>query len=275
MTIRDVARRAGVAPSVVSEVLRNHPRARASDATRRRILDVAAALSYAPNTVAQQLRTGRTAVVGVLFHRLAAFHVYAPVLTGIEATLRPAGMSLLVSSTDGPEAERTALRLMRSQQVAGVIIISSLRRMDSAHLAEAARDGPALVAVNRWLQTDGEGLTSVPGPLPRVMWDNAGGARALAQRLIGLGHRRLAVVSNQPWPLGSEALGHAARWDAIRRAAAAAGCPEPAQLTSRSYGTGAGVEPAPPPCWPSPTSPRRTPSTPSPPRGWPCRGTSA
>jgi LacI family transcriptional regulator len=212
----------------------------AAPQTQEVIRRVAAELGYRPNALAQQLRAGRSTVVGVLFHRLASYHAFTPALRGVEDVLRPAGYSLLVSSTDGPEDEAAALQLYRAHQVAGVVVISSLRPWSSAHLTEAARRGLPLVAINRWLDedgvppgadeeddVDGGALQAVAGPLPRVLWDNAGGMRALATSLIERGHRRLGLVSELPLAEWAPVIGYRQRWAGLRRAAAAHGCPAP------------------------------------------------
>jgi DNA-binding LacI/PurR family transcriptional regulator len=236
--VRDVARRAGVSPSLVSRVLRGQERYAAPD-TRSAIRRAAAELSYRPNVLAQHLRTGRTAVVGVLFHRLVDYRVYVPILTGIEEGLRLAGYSMLVAGGDTPDQEAEALRLFRSQQVAGVVLISSLRKMPSRHLATAARDGLPLVAINRWLEEDGDTLAPAGGPVPRVLWDNAGGARVLASRLIAMGHTRLAAVTDQTIDDAMPSVGYRQRWTALRETAAAAGRPAPLALRVPDVAAGA------------------------------------
>jgi LacI family transcriptional regulator len=225
-TILDVAREAGVSPSLVSRVLRGHD-GYASPENVAAIRRAAAELAYEPDPVARHLRSGRSPTVGVLFYRLAAYRNYAPVLTGIEDVLRPAGYGQLVASTQGLDDELEAIKRYQNQRVAGVVLISSLVRQRSDHLAPLVRGGLPLVAINRWTEADGDGLAPVAGPLPRVFWDNAGGARALAEHLVGLGHRRLAFMTHRPHPPFADRIGYHQRLDGIRAAAAAAGLPAP------------------------------------------------
>ena len=227
-SIRDVARRAGVSTSLVSRVLRGQE-GYGSPVTQEAIKRAAAELGYRPNVLAQQLRAGRTTVIGVLFHHLAAFRAFTPTLTGIEEVLRPAGYSLLVASTDGPESEEEGLRLCRAQQTAGVIVLSTLTRFPSAHFSRSG--SMPLVAINRWLEEDGDSLTLQSSPIPRVVWDNAGGASMLVEHLVALGHRRLALVSDTPPTAWSHRIGYRQRWEGMRTTAAQSGCPEPALYT--------------------------------------------
>jgi LacI family transcriptional regulator len=64
-TIRDIARRAGVSPAVVSHVINDHP-GHVSAATRRRVRDVVAALGYRPHGVAKSLRRRESRALGLV-----------------------------------------------------------------------------------------------------------------------------------------------------------------------------------------------------------------
>jgi DNA-binding LacI/PurR family transcriptional regulator len=221
-TARDVARLAGVSQSLVSRVLRGQTNYAAPN-TVRAIQQAAESLNYNPNFLAQHLRLGGSTTVGVLFHRLVAYRAFAPVLAGLEETLRTAGYHLLVTSTNGPADEAAGLRLHRSHQVAGVVVFSNLWRTPATHLVEASAHGMPLVAVNRWLEEDGSGLTPVPGPIPRVLWDNASGARAIAAHLLALGHRRLAFVNNETYVRMSDHVNYVQRCEAFCAAVLSAG----------------------------------------------------
>src|SRR4051812_43365688 len=62
-TSADVAREAGVSRATVSYVLNDTPHQKIPEATRRRVLEAAARLGYAPSAAARTLRTGRSDVV--------------------------------------------------------------------------------------------------------------------------------------------------------------------------------------------------------------------
>ena len=221
-TARDVARLAGVSQSLVSRVLRGQTNY-AAPATVRAIQRAAESLNYNPNSLAQHLRLGGSTTVGVLFHRLVAYRSFAPVLAGLEEALRAAGYNLLVTSTNGPDDEAAGLRLHRSHQVAGIVVFSNLWRTPATHLVEASARGMPLVAVNRWLEEDGSGLTAVPGSIPRVLWDNATGARTIAEHLLALGHRRLAFVNNESYLRMPDHVNYVQRCEAFCAAVHAGG----------------------------------------------------
>ena len=238
VTIRDVARRAGVSPSLVSRILRGHD-SYATEETRDAIHRAAEELAYEPNAVAQRLRSGRAAAVGVLFHRLAGYRAYAPILAGLEEMLRAAGYGMLVSSTDGAEDELAALRLYRSQQVAGLLVVSNLGKMPSRHLTEAARGGLPLVTINRWFEEDGDGLAHLPTDVPRVHWDQVGGARALTKHLLALGHRRIALVNDDPYNSLPNRIHYRQRFDTITHCLTTVGCAPPERYVVEDVRRGA------------------------------------
>ena len=77
VTIRDIAREAGVSIALVSFVMNNRIEAdgkkkyRVSEATKERILDVARRMNYQPSSAARMLRQGRTHVLGIILSDMA------------------------------------------------------------------------------------------------------------------------------------------------------------------------------------------------------------
>src|SRR5687768_5708015 len=66
VTLRDVARVAGVHPATVSRALNEETRALVNEETARRVLKAAEELGYQPNPIARGLRTNRSFTIGVL-----------------------------------------------------------------------------------------------------------------------------------------------------------------------------------------------------------------
>ena len=66
-SIRDVAEQAGVAPGTVSRILSSRPNdIRVSAATRRRVIETARRLNYAPNINVRRLFSRHTGIIGLL-----------------------------------------------------------------------------------------------------------------------------------------------------------------------------------------------------------------
>ncbi len=181
VTIREVARAAGVSVATVSRVVNGTAPVR--DETRRRVEDEVARLAYAPNAAARSLITNRTNTIGVVLPDIWGEY-FSEVIRGIDISARQSGYHILVSSSHSDLAETgDVLRAMHGR-VDGVVVMSpgaSARALEECLPA-------ALPAVL---------LNSVPGGAgrPALSVDNRGGARAMVARLLADGHRRLALVN--------------------------------------------------------------------------------
>src|SRR5437868_1696723 len=99
VTIRDVAKLAGVGMSTVSYVL-NGDETHVSPATRDQILAAARQLNYRPNAIARSMVKRKTATVGLIITEIKN-PLFAPVTEGVEEALRAeAHHTLLVSAND-------------------------------------------------------------------------------------------------------------------------------------------------------------------------------
>ncbi len=120
VTIKDVARAAGVSPMTVSRVLNNRPDV--SSQTRQRVQDVIADLDYSPSAVARTLSQGSSSTIGVVSSGLA-FYGPSRALIGIERQASEYGYSLMVRLLNNPliDGGGQALTDLLANQVAGVI----------------------------------------------------------------------------------------------------------------------------------------------------------
>lgn len=120
ITIKDVARVAGVSTQTVSRVLNNRPDV--SPTTRTRIQDVIRELGYAPNVFARNLSRGRGNTIGVVGYGLF-YYGSSNVLTGIEGKAYKLGYSLTLSLLDRIEPSRvdSILYDLLSRRVEGII----------------------------------------------------------------------------------------------------------------------------------------------------------
>ena len=177
VTIRDVARRAGVSQPTASLVLGNHPSARVAATTRERVMAAAAELGYRPNVVARSLARGRSYALGIIVPDLRN-PFFVDVVSGAERVAASAGYALLLCG----EAERPAaahLDTLVTRQIDGVIIDAA----NAALLDARVLAGMNVVLVDepseRW---------------PGVASDALGAGRQAAEHLLGLGHRHVAFI---------------------------------------------------------------------------------
>ena len=184
VTMRDVARTAGVHPGTVSRVLNPRTRPLVNPATADRVEQVAREMGYSLNPIARGLKTRRTFSVGVLIPDLTN-PLFPPIIRGIERVLDAAGYTALVASTDGePARERQRLEALIARQVDGFVIATAARRHPV--VADAIASDLAVVLVNRTIE--GEGVFAV------VPDDRRGSAMAV-DHLAALGHTRIAHIA--------------------------------------------------------------------------------
>lgn len=187
VTIYDVAKAAGVAPSTVSRTFARPGRVNADTAARiRRIADE---LGYRANPIGQALSTSQTRLIGLMVSDVAN-PFYSQLIRGAQLAATEAGYEILLAdSRESGTRERTALE--RLVPVVEGFVIGSSRMSDSA-LRNIAKQRP-MVVLNRALLD-----------VPSVVTDNAGGMRAAVELLRELGHDSVVYVAGPEasWPDG-------------------------------------------------------------------------
>lgn len=177
VTIRDVARAAGVSPATVCRALTSPERVR--DATRARVVRAVNELGYSPNRAARGLITGRTGNLGIIVPDLGN-PFFPGVVKGVQARAREADLAVFLADTDeDPAAEADLVRAL-TKQVDGIVLCSP--RMSEDDLRSVIGETP-VVMLNRRV-----------GRIPSVTVDNVDGMRQAAAHLTALGHRRVAYV---------------------------------------------------------------------------------
>jgi DNA-binding LacI/PurR family transcriptional regulator len=184
VSIKHIARLAGVSPSTVSRALSKSPLIRPSTAAR--IWQIASASGYTVNAVGRSLVTGKTRTIGVVVTSIADPFV-AEVVGGIEEVCNKQGFSVILAcaQTD-PDIEIGIVQSFRERRVDGIVVTAS--RVGALYLALMSEMKVPLVLVNHF--SSGQFVQS-------VMIDNVSGAREATRHLIKLGHRRIAYLGDQ------------------------------------------------------------------------------
>jgi len=130
-SIRDVAEQAGVAPGTVSRILSQRPDGiRVAAATRRRVIETARRLNYAPNINVRRLFSRRTGIIGLLtpsYHQMGQ-HIFddghlTRMISGLEGELTANDYSILLKvNNDAFMKERGFLRVFRESQLDGLLV---------------------------------------------------------------------------------------------------------------------------------------------------------
>jgi DNA-binding LacI/PurR family transcriptional regulator len=184
ISIKDIARKAGVSHSTVSRALADSPLVNAE--TKARIKALAHEMGYAPSAIARAMSTRRTLTIGLVVTSIADPFV-SEVVRGIEETALDHGYSvILCNSTGDPEREIIAVRTLREKWVDAVIVTSSRVGSFYARLSEIQ---VPVVLINT--QQPGEYSFSVRN-------DDLRGGQLAAEYLLRLGHRRVAYVAGPP-----------------------------------------------------------------------------
>jgi LacI family transcriptional regulator len=182
ITSRDIAREAGVSQPTVSRALRGDPRV--ASATVALVEATANRLGYVPHAAARTLITRRTGTVAIVVADITN-PFYPGLVEALHEQLGRAGYRavLLNERTDSRE-EGSLAPLLRGGVVDGAIVATAtIDPRTRALLDEAA--APIVLVVR---EVDGAARDA-------VVCDNHGGGELAAAHLVGLGHRRIGLVS--------------------------------------------------------------------------------
>lgn len=184
VTLREVARAAGVHPGTVSRALNPETRDLVNSETIVRVTKAAEELGYRPNPIARGLKTNRSYTIGVVIPDIQN-PLFPPIVRGIEDRLDDDGYTALIANTENdPERERISIEALRARQVDG--FITATARSDHAVLDELVELGIPLVLVNRRL--DDRTLSSATA-------DDHAGIGLAVEHLVSLGHRRIGHLA--------------------------------------------------------------------------------
>ncbi len=182
LTLGDLAASLGVSKTTVSNAFSRPDQL--SPALRARILEAAEAAGYGgPDPVARMLRTRRSGALGLILPESFTFSMEDPavgaLLRGIADACdeRRLGLLIVPGGRDGQDA-----RAISEAVVDGVIAYSLPH--GAATLSAAMRRGVPLVIIDQ---------PRLPG-VTTVGIDDRGGAAEAARHVVGLGHRRIAIV---------------------------------------------------------------------------------
>lgn len=225
VSIKDIAKVAGVSHSTVSRALSDSPLVNAE--TKARIQSLAREMGYSPDARARSLVMGQTRTVGVVVTTITDPFV-AEVVQGIESAAHDQGYNVLLCSSNAkPEREIAAVEMLRSKRVDGVIVTSS--RVGALYLEHLQRIGVPIVLINSHRENGGRYTYS-------VSVDNQHGGHLATSHLIRLGHRRIAYLSRP-----SDYRSNLERQAGYRQALAEAGIPfDPALVVPGSGRVDAG-----------------------------------
>lgn len=189
ITIKDVAKKAGVHPSVVSRVLNKDVTLKIKKETRDRILITVEELGYVPNHSARNLKRNETMMIGMIIPGFSN-PVYSSIIHGAENKAAEEGYNLLVYSKDQKGIGNNYFSHLIEGRIDGLLIaVSEFEDKDIKELAEL--DKP-FILVNRFV----EGIEN------HVVLDDEKAGYMAANHLIELGHTDIAHITG-PFEIGT------------------------------------------------------------------------
>jgi LacI family transcriptional regulator len=184
----DVAARAGVSLATASRALTG--RDGVSEQLAAHVRQVASELGYVANMHARTLAGGPTSTVGLIVHEIGDPY-FSEIASGV---LRLAGsqdrMVQICHSGRDPEIELRQIRMLIAHRV-GVIIVAGSGYTDPAAQAGSRAELAAFQETGGRVAVIGRHHVSADAVLP----DNEAGGRAVAEHLLSLGHRRIAIAA--------------------------------------------------------------------------------
>ena len=185
ISIKEVAKAAGISHSTVSRALTDSPLVAAE--TKQRIQRIAGEMGYIPSAIARGLVTKHTATVGLVVTTIADPFI-SEVVRGVEENALDSGYSVILCNCNAePERELACVRTLREKRVDAVIVASS--RVGRLYIPLLQELGIPVVLINN--QHEGHYVYS-------VRTDDRRGGHLIGEHLCSLGHRRIAYISGPP-----------------------------------------------------------------------------
>lgn len=183
VTMRDVARLAGVSLPVVSYVINDGPRP-VSVETRDRVLKVIKELGYKPNRLARGLARKNTLSIALIIPNIADLF-FAHIARAVEEKVYTAGFSLLLCNTGGDRGRETAyFNLLAEKRIDGILLVTS--GLEAGQLRNAIGEELPLVVLDR--EIDGSLVDT-------VIFDNYTAGKQSAEHLVQHGYKSIACIA--------------------------------------------------------------------------------
>ncbi|SHM12339.1 transcriptional regulator, LacI family [Chitinophaga jiangningensis] len=185
ISIKDIAKQAGVSPTTVSFVLNGKAKEkRISDQVSKKIQKIAGKLKYKPNQLARGLRTGKTKTIGLIVEDIAN-NFFATLAKVVEDEADKYGYKVLYGSTeDNTEKAKGLLEVLKYRQVDGYIITPT-KNLDK-EIEQLQGAGKPIVLMDRYFPQM---------PSHYVVVDNYKGAYTATEHLVNQGYSKIAIVT--------------------------------------------------------------------------------
>jgi len=188
VSIKDVAKIAGVSIATVSRCLNDPERVREN--TRIKVQEAIFKTGYSPNTLAQSFRRGKTHVIMIVLPSVGD-PFFTNVMRGIRSVAAGKGYSLLINETQFNTMTADEIGAMVvSRQADGIILLASMSPFGTEVLSSKNRRTLPIVIGCETISSDLAGF-------PSVHIDNVSAAQEATNYLISRGHQKIAFIYGQ------------------------------------------------------------------------------
>lgn len=193
VSIKDVAREAGVSIATVSRVLNDIDVV--NDETKKKVLDAINKLSYRPNIVARSLKTQRTRTIGIIIPDISN-QFYPEVVRGAEDVANIYNYNIMLCNTDlDPDKEMEYLHVLKEKMVDGALYMSNSLEPNIIEVLNELQIPTVLIETR-----DTENV------FPSVTIDNVKAAFDAVNYLLSKGDKKIAYVGSHEDALNASAL---------------------------------------------------------------------
>ncbi|WP_053074961.1 LacI family DNA-binding transcriptional regulator [Ornithinibacillus californiensis] len=186
-TIKDLARETGYSITTISRAL-NNKKEGVSEETRERILEVARQKNYQPNSFARGLITKKSNLLGLIVPNILN-PFFPEICRGAEDEAAQNGYSLIIcNSDDQSDKEEKYIRLLKEQQVDGVLL-ASMNKLTSRSEEFLSASNIPYILMDRGSEDSNSS---------RVLLDDFQGGYLAGKHLIEMGHHQIACMTGPP-----------------------------------------------------------------------------
>lgn len=185
MSLKEIAKTLGLSITTVSRALNGYPEV--SEKTRSLVTAAAEACGYSPNPQARSLVTGKMAAVGIIYpisHNDLGDPAFLDTIASLAQLLDQEDMDLVISSAVVGDELRAYRRMLSRRRVDGLIVAQTLAQ--DPRLEFLQKQKFPFLAYGRSASCD---------QYPWFDIDNRAGLKLAVERLLSLGHRRIALIS--------------------------------------------------------------------------------
>lgn len=185
MNLKSLADKLGMSKTTVSRALNGYPEV--SELTRERVLRAAREAGYEANPMARSLAVGRSNVLGTIYPLLPADlgdAMFLEVVGGMSEALEQKRMNFIIAPVSPANEMPSYEQMVRGRRLDGLVVSRTL--VHDERIAYLARVGFPFIA---------HGRTQLDAPYAWFDYDNQAGIRMALERLLSLGHQRIAMIS--------------------------------------------------------------------------------